>query len=66
MLKEQGAAIVLISSYIDEILSLSDKIIVMHRGKIVARFNHSTNEVTKEKIGTYMLGLAHQGATDDD
>ncbi|MDD5075864.1 MAG: ABC transporter ATP-binding protein [Sphaerochaetaceae bacterium] len=66
LLKEQGAAIVLISSNIDEILSLSDKIIVMHRGKIVARFNHSTNEVTKEKIGTYMLGLAHQGATDGD
>ena len=46
----------LISSNLDEILSLADTVVVMYRGRIVASLTN-TREVTKELIGEYMLGL---------
>jgi len=55
-LRKDGAAVVIFSSYIDEILGLSDTVAVMYRGRIVC---HLVNDkrVNKELIGEYMLGL---------
>jgi len=49
-----GIAIVLITSEMPELLAMSDRIIVMHRGKVTAQFNRE--EATQEKILTAALG----------
>ena len=55
-LREKGAAIILISTNIDEIIDLADRIMVMYRGSIAAEFNR--DNVSKEKIGDCMQGLS--------
>lgn len=55
-MRAKGTAVVLISSNIDEILALADTIIVMYRGRIVTK-QPVTKQLTREKIGEYMLGL---------
>ena len=47
-LAEQGIAVVVISSYLPEILSLSDRILVARQGRIVEEF--SAADATEEKI----------------
>ena len=47
-LAAQGIAVVVISSYLPEILSLSDRILVARQGRIVEEF--SSYEATEEKI----------------
>ena len=39
---DQGIAILLITSEMDELLALSDRILVMHGGRIAAEFVHDT------------------------
>jgi ribose transport system ATP-binding protein len=53
-LTAEGAAIVMISSELPEILGMSDRILVMHQGQIVKEF--SQEEATQEKILHYALG----------
>lgn len=50
---QQGLAILMISSELPEILGMSDRILVMQSGKIVAEFTRE--EATQEKIGTAMM-----------
>ncbi|MDF2367970.1 sugar ABC transporter ATP-binding protein [Sneathiella sp.] len=47
-LADQGLAVVVISSYLPEILNLSDRILVARQGKIIEEF--STEEATEKKI----------------
>ena len=47
--RDQGCAVLLVSTELDEILQLSDRIAVMYRGKILTTVN--ANEVTKEELG---------------
>ena len=47
-LAEQGIAIVVISSYLPEILNLSDRILVSRGGRIVEEF--TPEEATEERI----------------
>jgi ABC-type sugar transport system ATPase subunit len=44
----QGMAILLITSELSELLAMSDRIMVMHRGRITAEFTKA--EATQEKI----------------
>ena len=53
--RDEGCAVLLVSTELDEILQLSDRIAVMYRGRIMATVNAA--EVTKEQIGLYMAGL---------
>jgi len=53
-----GCAIVLITSEMPELLALSDRIIVMHRGRITAEFER--NEATQEKILHFAMGLKEE------
>jgi simple sugar transport system ATP-binding protein len=55
--KVDGRAVLLVSADLDEILSLSDRILVMYKGQIVHEVSRS--EATKEKIGFYMMGAGH-------
>ena len=60
-MKEQGTAVILLSSNIDEILALSDRILVMFRGKIVASAvpekSGDDKARLKELIGEALMGL---------
>jgi ABC-type sugar transport system ATPase subunit len=47
-LAKEGLAIVLVSSELPEVLGLSDRIIVLHRGRIAAEF--SRDDATAEKV----------------
>jgi simple sugar transport system ATP-binding protein len=60
-LREKGAAVILISTNLDEILALADRIVVMYRGRIAGELANSGGAETKEKIGAWMQGLAHKG-----
>jgi len=51
----QGIAIILITSEMPELLAMSDRIIVMHRGSVTAQFNFG--EATQEKILRAAMGL---------
>jgi general nucleoside transport system ATP-binding protein len=51
--RDEGRAILLVSLELDEILSLSDRILVLYEGQIVAEH---TGEVSEEAIGLEMLG----------
>ena len=50
--KNQGKAILLVSAELDEILALSDRIMVMFQGKIVGEC--PKNEATHSKLGLMM------------
>lgn len=54
MERDRGAAVLLISAELDEILSLSDRIAVMYHGQIVATLPAS--EATREQLGLLMAG----------
>jgi simple sugar transport system ATP-binding protein len=59
-LRERGAAVILISTNLDEILGLADRIIVMYRGSaavVLQNVIQNSNTSLKEKIGNYMQGL---------
>ncbi|MGO8927081.1 MAG: ABC transporter ATP-binding protein [Limisphaerales bacterium] len=52
--REEGAGVLLVSSEMDEILTLSDRILVMFEGRIVAEFRRG--EVTERELGLRMGG----------
>ena len=54
--REEGTATLLISADLNEVLECSDRLLVMHTGKIVAAFPKA-NEVSEETLGEYMLGI---------
>jgi general nucleoside transport system ATP-binding protein len=51
--RDEGRAILLVSLELDEVLSLSDRILVMYEGRIVGEHK---GDVTEEEIGLEMLG----------
>lgn len=53
--RDQGNAIILISSELTEIMSLSDRIIVMYKGNVIGEV--SSKDATKEKLGCLMAGI---------
>lgn len=52
--RDEGAAVLLVSSELDEILSLSDRILVMFGGRIVAEFQRG--QVSERELGLKMGG----------
>ena len=55
-LRTKGAGILLISADLNEVLEVSDSLIVMHDGRIAAYFKEA-GAVTEEELGEYMLGV---------
>src|SRR5262245_23238453 len=53
-LRDAGAAILLVSAELEEILSLSDRVLVMYQGKIVGEIDPA--KVDQEEIGLLMTG----------
>ena len=54
--RAQGLATLLVSADLDELIGLSDTIVVMLRGRLVARLD--PNEITPRDLGAYMTGAA--------
>lgn len=52
--RESGSAILLVSSELSEIITLSDRVLVMYEGKILGEL--SGEKATKEEIGLLMAG----------
>jgi simple sugar transport system ATP-binding protein len=57
--RDAGAAVLLSSADLGELLALSDRLLVFYRGRIVAAF-HNRDDLSPETLGTYMLGLSEQ------
>jgi simple sugar transport system ATP-binding protein len=58
--RAEGAGVLLVSSELDEILSLSDRILVMYEGAIVARF--ARGECSERELGLRMGGATEKPA----
>lgn len=52
--RDAGKAVLLVSLELDEVMSLSDRILVMYEGEIVGEFD--PKQVTVEELGLYMAG----------
>lgn len=53
--RDSGKSVLIISTELDEVLALADRIAVMYRGKIVGIVDSKT---TREKLGKMMAGIA--------
>jgi simple sugar transport system ATP-binding protein len=52
--RDSGMAVLLVSADLEEIIGLSDRIVVMFEGAVVAEL--SPRDATPELLGTYMTG----------
>ena len=53
--RDEGCAVLLVSSELDEIMQLADRIAVMYRGKIIDIL--PAEKATKEGVGLLMAGV---------
>ncbi len=60
-LSREGAAVLLVSADLNEVMELSDSLIIMYNGKIAAYFE-DTAVLNDTIMGEYMLGLKQQSA----
>ena len=58
-LSRSGIAVLLISADLNEVMELSDSLMIMHGGEIAAYFE-DTRQLSDELMGKYMLGIEHQ------
>ena len=56
-LRDSGASVILISTNLDEILLLADRIIVMYKGKIAKEFVNDGNDEIRDAISSSMQGI---------
>ena len=56
--RDAGKAVLLVSLELDEVMNLSDRILVMYEGEIVGEFD--PRRVTVEELGLYMAGAKKQ------
>jgi ABC-type uncharacterized transport system ATPase subunit len=59
--RDEGAAVLLVSVELDEIMALSDRIAVMYEGKIVGTAD--ADKVTREELGLLMAGSRSDRST---
>ena len=58
--RDKGKGVLLISLELDEVMNLSDRILVIYEGEIVADLD--PKEVTIQELGLYMAGSKRKGA----
>ncbi len=56
--RDAGKAVLLVSLELDEVMNLSDRILVMHNGEIVGAFRGG--EIDAQELGLYMAGAKRQ------
>ena len=57
--RDKGKAILLVSLELDEVMNLSDRILVVYEGEIVGEFD--PKKVTVQELGLYMAGAKRMG-----
>ena len=62
-MRDGGGTIFLVSSDLNEVLGLSDRLLVLFEGRIAAYFP-DPQSVTEEELGRYMLGVSKQTQTE--
>ncbi len=58
--RDRGAAVLVVSAELSEVMALADRIAVMYEGRITGIFDAGT--VTEEELGLYMLGVKRMDA----
>jgi simple sugar transport system ATP-binding protein len=58
--RDSGKGILLVSLELDEVMDVSDRILVMYEGEIVGEFD--PENVTVEELGLYMTGAKRKEA----
>ena len=56
--RDAGRAVLLVSLELDEVMDVSDRILVMYEGEIVGEFD--PKQITVEELGLYMAGAKRQ------
>ena len=56
--RDHGKAVLLISLELDEVMNVSDRILVMYEGEIVGEFD--PKDITVQELGLYMAGAKRQ------
>ena len=56
--RDKGKAVLLVSLELDEVMDVSDRILVMHEGELVGEFR--PEDTTAEELGLYMTGAKRQ------
>jgi simple sugar transport system ATP-binding protein len=59
--RDAGKGVLLVSLELDEVMNVSDRILVMYEGEIVGEFD--PKNVTVEELGLYMAGAKRMGGT---
>ena len=60
-LRDQGCAIILVSVELDEVMGLSDRILVMNKGEEVATISGA--DANAQKLGLMMAGISEGADT---
>ncbi|HZS08085.1 MAG TPA: ABC transporter ATP-binding protein [Blastocatellia bacterium] len=63
-LRDAGAAILLVSAELEEVLSLADRVLVMYQGRVVGEVD--PRKVNQEEIGLMMTGGKKKGRDTDE
>jgi ABC-type uncharacterized transport system ATPase subunit len=58
--RSDGIAVLLVSEDLDEIMHLSDRVVVLYEGRVMGTFDHA--EASRDEIGALMGGGARAGA----
>jgi simple sugar transport system ATP-binding protein len=58
--RDAGIGVLLVSEDLDELLSLSDRILVLYEGEVVGEFQ--AEDATPEQLGLLMAGHSEEGA----
>jgi simple sugar transport system ATP-binding protein len=56
--RDEGDGVLIVSSELDEIMALSDRILVMFKGRIVAEFDSTKGPADRNSVGLAMAGAA--------
>jgi simple sugar transport system ATP-binding protein len=62
--RDRGTAVLLVSLELEEVMSLSDRILVMYEGEIVGELD--PKETTVQELGLYMAGAKRQDTKKED
>ncbi len=54
--RDEGAAVLVVSAELDEVMALADRILVMYEGRIMGTLD--ATEATRERLGLLMAGVA--------
>ncbi len=58
-IRSKGTAILLVSADLNEVMSVSDRIVALYEGEITGVFPDAS-KVSEKELGLYMLGVKHQ------